>query len=106
MDDLTTLTSTTPCTKRLLGKLHENITWTSMKVKPNKSRSISIIKGKLTDQRFHIGETRIPMVSEQPVKSLGRWYNVRLKDSDQYYQLRKETVKGLTTIDKTSPGKL
>lgn len=47
------------------------------------------------------------MVSEQPVKSLERWYNVSLKDSDQCYQLREETIQGLTTIDKTSlPGKL
>ena len=107
MDDMTTLTSTIPCTKRLLGKLHTNITWARMKFKPSKSRSISIIKGKVVDQRFCIGETPIPMVSEQPVKSLGRWYNANLKDADQVDQLREQTIKGLVTIDKTLlPGKL
>ncbi len=47
------------------------------------------------------------MLSEQPIKSLGRWYDASLKDSDQSDQLREATTKGLVTIDKTSfPGKL
>ena len=54
MDDLTTLTTTKACTVRLLGKLQENIEWACMKIKPSKSRSISIVKGKLSDHRFHI----------------------------------------------------
>lgn len=107
MDDITTLNSTIACTKHLLEKLHSNITWVRMKLKPSKSKSISIVKGKLVDQRFHIDETPIPMVTELPIKSLGRWYNASLKDSDQRDQLKEETIKGLTSIDKTSlPGKL
>ncbi|KAJ8403133.1 hypothetical protein AAFF_G00360490 [Aldrovandia affinis] len=107
MDDMTTLTSTIACTKHLLGKLQANITWARMKFKPSKSRSISIVKGKLVDQRFYIKDTPIPLVSELPVKSLGRWYNASLKDSDQCDQLREETIKGLVSIDKTLlPGKL
>uniref|UniRef100_A0A3B1JD36 Reverse transcriptase domain-containing protein n=1 Tax=Astyanax mexicanus TaxID=7994 RepID=A0A3B1JD36_ASTMX len=107
MDDLTTLTSTVACTKQLLGKLQDNIDWARMRFKPSKSRSLSISKGKLVDQRFHIKETPIPLVSELPVKSLGRWYNASLKDSDQADQLRKETIKGLASIDKTLlPGRL
>ncbi|CAJ1083019.1 uncharacterized protein LOC125005379 [Xyrichtys novacula] len=78
-----------------------------MKFKPSKSRSISIVKGKLTDQRFHIKDTPILLVSELPVKSLGRLYNAHLKDSDQSDQLREETIKALVSIDKTLlPGKL
>ena len=107
MDDLTTLTTTVPCTKRLLGKLQENIEWARMKFKPSKSRSISIVAGKLTKQRFSIGETPIPLVSELPVKSLGRWYNDSLSDVDQYTQIREQAVKGLSAIDKTPlPGRL
>ena len=56
MDDLTTLTVTKACTARLLGKLQENIELARMKIKPSKSRSISIVKGKLSDHRFHIGK--------------------------------------------------
>ena len=82
MDDITTLTTTAPCTRRLLGKLEENISWARMKIKPSKSRSISIVKGVLSDLRFFIGEDPIPTVSEQPVKSLGRWYTSSLKDKN------------------------
>lgn len=40
------------CTVRLLRKLQENIELVRMKIKPSKSRSISIVKGKLSDHRF------------------------------------------------------
>ena len=78
-----------------------------MKIKPSKCRSISIVKGKLTHLRFHIGEEPIPTVSKKPVKSLGRWYDASLKDKDQVDQLRKEVASGLASIDRTLlPGKL
>ena len=54
---------------------------------------ISIVKGKLVDQRFHIKDAPIPLVSELPVKSLGRWYNASFKDTDQSDQLREEPSK-------------
>ncbi|KAJ8414647.1 hypothetical protein AAFF_G00038490 [Aldrovandia affinis] len=81
MDDMTTLTTTAACTRRLLGKLQENIKWARVKIKPNKSRSISIIKGELKD--------------------------VSLKDKEQVQQLRQDIVNGLDNINKTLlPGKL
>ncbi|XP_078458809.1 uncharacterized protein LOC144723905 [Lampetra planeri] len=107
MDDITTLTTTVPCTRRLLRKLEENISWARMKIKPSKSRSISIVKGVLCDLKFFIGDDQIPTVSEQPVKSLGRWYDASLKDKDQVQQLRKDISSSLQSIDNTQlPGKL
>ena len=107
MDDMTTMTTTVPCTRRLLGKLQENITGARMKFKPSKSRSISIVKGKLVEERFYINQEPIPTVTEKPIKSLGRWYDAKLKDSDQAHELRQELVKGLQVIDKSMlPGKL
>ena len=74
---------------------------------PSKSRSISIVKGKLSDHRFHIGKEPIPTVSEKPVRSLGRWYDASLRDKEQVEQLRKEVASGLDNIDRTLlPGKL
>lgn len=84
MDDITTLTTTVPCTMRLLEKHHQNITNARMKLKPSKCRSISIVEGQVTDQRFYIGETPVPTLSEMPVKSLGRWYDAKLKDTEQF----------------------
>ena len=72
----------------------------------SKSRSISIIKGKLSDQHFYIGD-EAPTVSEKPVKSLGRWCNASLKDLEQVDQIWKDVVSGLENIDRTAlPGKL
>ena len=56
--------------------------WARMKIKPSKSRSISIVKGKLKNVKICIGDNPIPTVSEQPVKSLGRWYDASLRDKD------------------------
>lgn len=107
MDDMTTLTTTAACTRRLLGKLQENIKWARMKIKPSKSRSISIVKGELKNVKFLIGDDPIPTVSEQPVKSLGRWYNASLKDKDQVQQLKQDITNNLEDINKTPlPGKL
>ena len=78
-----------------------------MKFKPSKSRSLSVVKGKLSDQRFYIGEEPIPMVAEKPIKSLGRWYDATLKDTVQVEQLRQDTISGLQCIEKTMlPGRL
>lgn len=51
-------------TAHQLRKLHANITWAQMKFNPSRSRSISIVKGKLTEQN-----TPNLLVSELPVKS-------------------------------------
>ena len=75
------MTSTTPhCTSRLLDKLNSNLRCTRMKVKPSKSRSLSILKGKVVDKKFTLNEEVMPAVLEKPVKSLGRWYDARFSD--------------------------
>ena len=88
MDDMTTMTTTVACTNRLLGKLTNNIEWARMQFKPTKSRSISIIKGKVVDKTFFINGEAIPTVSEKPVKSLGRWYDGDLKDTVRVGEVR------------------
>ncbi|KAL2091853.1 hypothetical protein ACEWY4_011651 [Coilia grayii] len=78
MDDMTTLNhygNMPP--QQLLGKLQENIKWDGMKIKPNTSRSISILK----------------------------WYNASLRDKGQLQQLRQDITNSLENINKTSlPG--
>ncbi|RXN17451.1 hypothetical protein ROHU_008023 [Labeo rohita] len=107
MDDMTILTTTKACARRLLNKLQENIQWARMEIKPSKSRSVSVVKGKLSEQRFYVGKEPIPTVAEKPVKSLGRWYHATLKDTEQVDQLMKDTICGLESINKTKlPGRL
>lgn len=70
------------------GKLDSSVTWAGMKFKPKKSTGV--IKGRLAEYRFHIKGTPIPIVSELPVKSLGRFVDADLNNSAQRDQLRKE----------------
>lgn len=72
-----------------------------MKIKPSKSRSILIIKGRLSDHCLFIEEESIPIVMEKPVKSLRLWYDATLKDTEQVDQLRHNTLSGLERIDKS-----
>ena len=52
--------------------------------KPKKSRSLSLRKGKVSQHtHFNVGGQRIPTVSEEPVKSLGRWHDETLRDTRQ-----------------------
>merc|ERR1712035_185140 len=104
---MTLVTTTVPCMKRVLERLNINLKWASMKIKPSKSRSISISRGKLSDRKFVIDEEEIPIIRENPVKSLGRWYKADLNDGDQVVQFWKDVAEGLDRIDKSGlPGKL
>jgi len=47
------------------------------------------------------------LVSEKPVKSLGRWYDGDLKDTVQVEEVRRQAVEGLKSINSCAlPGKL
>ena len=45
MDDVMLVTTTVPCMRRILERLNKNLKWAGMKIKPTKSRSISISRG-------------------------------------------------------------
>ncbi len=72
-----------------------------MKINPSKSRGISIVTGKLVDQRFCINDEPIPTILEKPIKSLGRHYDRSLKDCGQVQQLIREIKRGLETINQS-----
>ncbi len=57
------------------------IKWARMKIKPSKSRSLSIRKGVRDDMTvFTAGGEKIPLLKEQSVRSLGREYTQELSD--------------------------
>jgi len=72
-----------------------------MKFKPTKSRSLSLRKGELVDVRFAVGGQGIPTVADEPVKSLGRWYDRTLKDTKQGVEVMNTAKQGLEKINKT-----
>ena len=78
-----------------------------MKIKPGKSRSMSICRGEISDRKFVFDEEEIPTVGEKPVKSLGSWCSVDLGDKEQVKQFRRDFYEGLGRTEKSGlPGKM
>ena len=101
MDDITIMTGNVEGGKRVLERLDEVISQTRMKFKASKSRSCTIINGKAKEIHFSIAGERIPTVKEEPVKSLGRWYENGLNDRHKGMEIFRQTEDGLKAIDKT-----
>ena len=80
--------------------MDELMIWCRMKFKPQKSRSLSLRRGKLNQNvNFEIGGQRIPTVSDLPVKSLGCWYDESMKDTNQVKETSKTLQEGLLKIN-------
>ncbi|XP_057675308.1 ubiquitin carboxyl-terminal hydrolase 31-like isoform X2 [Corythoichthys intestinalis] len=61
--------------------MDELMSWARMKIKPSKSRNLSIRRGVRNDSStFVVGGEKIPLLVEQPIKSLGRQYTAELSD--------------------------
>ena len=81
--------------------------WARMSFKPAKSRSLVLKKGRVADKfRFSIAGTPIPTISEQPVKSLGKFFDSSLRDAASIKNTCEELEGWLKDVDKTGlPGK-
>ena len=107
MDDTTVISSNEKETREILERLDEVVESARMLFKPRKSRSLSLRKGKVDETvNFTVANQVIPTVSEEPVKSLGRWYDSSLKDTKQGKETMKTLEEGLQTIESCGlPGK-
>ncbi|GFR94463.1 reverse transcriptase [Elysia marginata] len=100
MDDTTIICSKEEETRRMLTSLHTLMAWCRIKFKPKKSRSLSIRKGKIEEAvTFTVSEQRIPTVSQEPMKSLGR-YDSSMKDTIRGVETVHFTYEGLLAINK------
>ena len=67
----------------MLLRLNTMINWSKMDL-PRKSPSLSVRKGKDDESVIlNIANQDIPTVSQEPVKSIGRWYDSTLKDTQR-----------------------
>lgn len=107
MDDITIIVPSKTAAKCLLDRYFDLLTTVKMRIKPKKSRSLSIIKGSVRQIHFNVGEDIVPTVKEIPVKSLGRLYEIPLTDRHRGMELQNMALKGLEAINKTFlPGKM
>ena len=107
MDDTTVISSREDETRHMLERLDDIVASSRMKFKPKKSRSLSLRKGKVAESVvFSVANQAIPTVTEEPVKSLGRWYDDTLKDTQRAKETKQMSEEGLETIDQCGlPGK-
>ena len=83
-----------------MTRVQELFKWAVMKIKPSKSSSLSIIKGRCKKIKFAINDNIIPTISEKSVKSLGCCYSLPLTDHHWWQNLLKQLKDGLVSIDK------
>ena len=106
MDDITVKSKDENGMKEVLKQLEKLVEWSKMRFKAKKSRSVTYVKGKQKEIKYMVSGEMIPIVKEQPVKSLGRWYKDTLSDRSQGVEIQNLTEEGLKSIDKTElPGK-
>ncbi|GFN94967.1 reverse transcriptase [Plakobranchus ocellatus] len=88
-------------TRRMLTLLDDLMSWRRMEFKPKKSRSLSIRRGKVDKaMTFTVEEQQIPTVSQEPVKSLGRWYDSSMKDTRRGAETLELASESLLAINK------
>ncbi|GFN88120.1 reverse transcriptase [Plakobranchus ocellatus] len=102
MDDTTIIIcSKEDETRRMLTRLDNLMSWCKMEFKPKKSRSLSIRRGKVNEATtFTVAEQQIPTVSQEPVKSLGRWYDSSMKDTRRGAETLELASESLLAINK------
>ena len=80
--------------KKVLARLDELITWSRMRFKAKKSRSLTFLKGRQRQCKFSIAGKNMPTVKEKPVKSLGRWYAETLSDRGRGIEIMHQAEEG------------
>jgi len=107
MDDMTVTTMSVIEGRWMLEDLEGLFMWAHMTFKPAKCRSLVLKRGKVQDGvRFKIGGKVIPTVAEQPVKSLGKWFDSTLGDRASVKETVKQAEVWMKGIDKSGlPGK-
>lgn len=81
VDDVTVMTPSIQGTQWILNALEKTATWARLQFKPEKSRSLSVLKGKSKGNIFKIQGSDIPTIQEQGIRCLGKSYGSSLKDS-------------------------
>ena len=102
MDDLSTLTTRVPMTSIALARTNTAIKWGRMSLKPSKSRSLVILKGKVLDvEPFQVDGVKIPGLHKEPLRTLGRVFDFTISDKESIKDLRNKFVSSLIRLDKS-----
>ena len=98
MDDTTIICSNEDETCRMLKHLDVLMAWCRMKFKPKKPLILSVSKDAMTT--FTVANQQISTVSQEPVKSLWRWYDSSMKDTKRGLETVELATEGLLAINR------
>ena len=88
MDDLSILTTTVPMLNMALERTNKALNWARMQLKPSKSRSLVMQRGKVLDiEPFFVDGTKIPGLQKEPLRTLGRVYDCSISDKSAKHSL-------------------
>ena len=100
MDDIASTTLNLVCADRLLVKLFAKFKWAGLEGRPDKCRSLVIIKGEVSKRTPVIDGVAITSITEKPVKHLGKQYNKSLNEKEQIEDAMKECEMCLKKIER------
>jgi hypothetical protein len=99
MDVVTVMTPSIQGTQWILSALEKMATWSRLQFKPEKSRSLSILKGKLIGNIFNIQGSEIPTIQDQRIRCLGKQYDSSLNDSGNLTNTKAQLYTWLKAIE-------
>ena len=107
MDDLTITTESHIQARWVLKALEDVVSWARMAFKPRKSRALILRRGKVVQNTaLKVQGVEIPSLIDNPVKCLGKWFDITLGDANNTQWVKQQLQEGLKKIEKTSlPGK-
>ena len=88
MDDVTLIAESSTHMEQQVTRLQEIFKWGAMKIKPSKSRSLSLLNGNCKEIKFSVDGDEIPTICEKSVNSLSRCYSLPLTDRHCWQDLK------------------
>ena len=102
MDDLSILSASILGGGESLRRTKEVLDWGRMSLKADKSRSLVLNRGKPVElEPFCVDDEWIPCLQREPLKTLGRVYDVKLDDAESRKELRTVALQYLRNINKS-----
>ena len=102
MDDLSILSASILGGGESLRRTKEVLEWGRMGLRADKSRSLVLNKGKPVDlEPFVVDGEQIPCLQREPLKTLGRVYDVKLDDAESRKDLRSLAVQRIHNLDRS-----
>lgn len=102
MSDITITTKSAAGTRWILEGLEQLMEWARMQFKQKDSRNPGLRQGKVDDKaRFPVQGEPLPIVTEQTMKYLGKWFEDTIKDTGNNQKQRNNSVNGSKVFERS-----